>query len=320
MWVVQLPRFFLEKSLNPYRDFNIWVNSFIFSENFVMQAKETLGEESAYYSLCYLRDLVGGTLVYWLTAGVWHVLIYVIFVNEIFHKRDRPLPTWGTIVDQILLSQFSLFIYAGLPVISEYLIENNMTMVYFYVEDIGGWANYFACLAAYLFCVEFGIYWMHRTLHTNKFLYKYIHALHHKYNKPLTLTPWASIAFNPLDGILQASPYVFFLLCVPVHYFTHVFLLFFSGVWATNIHDAVWGDTEPIMGAKYHTMHHTHYHVNFGQFFIFWDWVYGTLKSPDRDLVEGKKGASSKDLPNLPAEDKKTIDVSSNKCESLKVE
>jgi hypothetical protein len=25
---------------------------------------------------------------------------------------------------------------------------------------------------------------------------------------------------------------------VPVHYFTHVFLLFFSGVWATNIHDA----------------------------------------------------------------------------------
>lgn len=26
---------------------------------------------------------------------------------------------------------------------------------------------------------------------------------------------------------------------LPVHYFTHVGLLFFSGVWATNIHDAV---------------------------------------------------------------------------------
>jgi hypothetical protein len=24
-----------------------------------------------------------------------------------------------------------------------------------------------------------------------------------------------------------------------VHYFTHIFLLFFSGVWATNIHDSV---------------------------------------------------------------------------------
>ncbi len=47
------------------------------------------------------------------------------------------------------------------------------------------------------------IYWMHRTLHTNKFLYKYVHALHHKYNSPETLSPWASIAFNPLDGVLQ---------------------------------------------------------------------------------------------------------------------
>jgi lathosterol oxidase len=63
----------------------------------------------------------------------------------------------------------------------------------------------------------------------------------------------------------QASPYVFFLFFVPVHYFTHVFLLFFSGVWATNIHDSVPFDTEPIMGAKYHTIHHTHYHYNFGQ-------------------------------------------------------
>lgn len=44
---------------------------------------------------------------------------------------------------------------------------------------------------------------MHRTLHENKFLYKYVHALHHKYNKPSTLSPWASVAFNPLDGILQ---------------------------------------------------------------------------------------------------------------------
>lgn len=46
---------------------------------------------------------------------------------------------------------------------------------------------------------------MHRTLHTNKFLYKYVHALHHKYNSADTLSPWASIAFNPLDGVLQVS-------------------------------------------------------------------------------------------------------------------
>ena len=52
---------------------------------------------------------------------------------------------------------------------------------------------------------------------------------------------------------------------VPMHYFTHMFLLLFSGVWATNIHDSVFFDSEPILGAKYHTLHHTHYHYNYGQ-------------------------------------------------------
>merc|ERR1711998_161572 len=145
------------------------------------------------------------------------------------------------------------------------------TKAYFYIDEVGGWGYFWVYFVLYIACVELGIYWMHRTLHTNKFLYKYVHGLHHKYNQALTLTPWASIAFNPLDGILQASPYVFFLFFVPVHYFTHVFLLFFSGIWATNIHDAVWGDSEPVMGAKYHTVHHTHFHYNFGQFFVFCD-------------------------------------------------
>ena len=29
---------------------------------------------------------------------------------------------------------------------------------------------------------------------------------------------------------------------------------------------------------RYHTIHHTHYHYNYGQFFVFCDWFWGTLK------------------------------------------
>eukprot|EP01047_Picozoa_sp_COSAG01_P058199 COSAG01_NODE_6825_length_3482_cov_3.105528_2_plen_179_part_00 len=46
---------------------------------------------------------------------------------------------------------------------------------------------------------------------------------------------------------------------------------------ATNIHDTLHGDTEPIMGSKYHLIHHTHYNRNYGQFFIVCDWLWGTL-------------------------------------------
>jgi lathosterol oxidase len=104
------------------------------------------------------------------------------------------------------LAQASLFMYAGLPILSEYIIENNYTKVYFFVDEVGGWGMFWAYHVLYMLFVEFGIYWVHRTLHTNKFLYKYIHGLHHKYNKASTLTPWCSIAFNPIDGLLQVRP------------------------------------------------------------------------------------------------------------------
>ena len=80
-----------------------------------------------------------------------------------------------------------------------------MTRCYYYLDEVGGLLPATLYLLAYIVCVEVGIYWMHRTLHTNKTLYKYIHGMHHKYNKASTLTPWASVAFNPLDGILQVA-------------------------------------------------------------------------------------------------------------------
>lgn len=254
---------------NPYREFNNLVNSkfmdFFHLTSVGDWAINTFGEEGGYYFQCYMRDLVGGTFVYWLTACVWSFFIYRVYVDELFHNKNRPLPSIEIAIDSILLAQSSLFVYASLPVISEFLIESGVTHVYFYVSDVGGWPFYFLFMAIYIFLVEVGVYWVHRTEHTNKFLYKYVHGLHHKYNKHATLTPFCSIAFNPIDGMAQASPYVICLFLVPCHYFTHVFLLFFSGIWATNIHDAMWGDTEPVMGSKYHTLHHTHYIYNYGQ-------------------------------------------------------
>lgn len=250
---------------NPYRDFNEWVNGLFFPKSFSDYMISQLGNSFGYYATCYLRDLVTGSMVYWLTAGTWHILIYRVWGHELFTSKGRPFPSGELIRSQMRLAQTSTIIYAMLPIFSEFLIESGVTKTYFYVEEIGGWGYYALYFILFIALVEVGIYWMHRKLHEVKFLYKYVHGLHHQYNKPSALTPWCSIAFNPLDGILHASPYVAALFFVPMHYFTHMFLLFFSGVWATNIHDSVFFDSEPILGAKYHTLHHTHYHYNYGQ-------------------------------------------------------
>jgi len=232
-----------ENAYNPYREFNSLINSIFFKlsglEFLSRLVIEAFGVENGYFAECYLRDLVAGTAVYWIAAGLWDLVIYRILGERLFTSKGRSLPSKEVIIDQMCLAQAAIFMYAGLPVLSEYIIEKGYTKCYFYLDQVGGWKMYFLYLFLYIAFVEVGIYWVHRTLHTNKFCYKYIHGLHHKYNTAATLTPWASIAFNPIDGLMQASPYLIGLFFLPVHYFTHIGLLFFSGIWATNIHDTV---------------------------------------------------------------------------------
>lgn len=269
---------------NPCRNFNAWINSIFFSCRVAAWFIHKLDDnvEWAHYALCYMRNFIAAMFVYYGTAGIFHYFCYVHPQSKkIFEDQQRKRPSWETIKGQIKLSQMSLMVYTMLPVVDEYLIEGNYTRVYHTVQEIGGWQNHIATMSLYFFCVEIGVYWMHRTLHTNKFLYKHVHLKHHDYNTPESLTPWASIAFHPLDGMLQASPYIYLLPFIPCHYLTHLCMVFFTAIWATYIHDAMDWNVDPVMGSKYHTVHHTHYIYNYGQIFTFCDSYWGTLRVPD---------------------------------------
>jgi lathosterol oxidase len=282
---------------NPCRNFNAWINSIFFSCNVAAWIIHQFNDnvEWAHYALCYMRNFIAAMVVYYGTAGTFHYFCYVHPQSKlIFEAQNRKRPTWETMKGQIKVSQAALMVYTCLPVLDECIIESGYTKVYFTIQEIGGWQNHIATMLFYFFCVEIGVYWMHRTLHTNKFLYKYVHLAHHDYNTPETLTPWCSIAFNPLDGMLQASPYVYLLPFIPCHYLTHLGMVFLTAVWATYIHDAMDWNVDPIMGSKYHTVHHTHYIYNYGQIFTFCDWYWGTLRLPEGPTGVKKPRTSKK--------------------------
>lgn len=192
--------------LNPYRDFNHWINSLFFDffklNHVAEMVIEKFGAENGYYVNSYIRDFCLGTAVYWISGAIWHVFIYHIFAKQLFIDKGRPFPSNAIIMEHMVVAQSAVFVYAAVPVVSQYLIENNYTKTYFYVGEVGKW-NYVIHLIFYIICFEIGVYWMHRLEHESKFLYKYVHGLHHKYNTHETLSPWSSIAFNPLDGVLQ---------------------------------------------------------------------------------------------------------------------
>jgi Delta7-sterol 5-desaturase len=53
---------------------------------------------------------------------------------------------------------------------------------------------------------EWAIYWIHRYLHDNQTLYVWLHKTHHIYNNRGSLSPFAGLAFDPVDGLMQVRP------------------------------------------------------------------------------------------------------------------
>lgn len=229
----------------------------------------------------WLRNYIGGTLLYLVSGFLWCFYIYYLKRNAYVPKDS--IPSYMAMKLQIIVAMKAMPWYCALPAVSEYMVESGWTKCISTIAEIG-WPMYIVYLACYLVLCEFGIYWMHRVLHDIKPLYKHLHATHHIYNKQNTLSPFAGLAFHPLDGILQALPHVICLFIIPTHFKTHISLLFCEAIWTANIHDCIHGRVWPVMGAGYHTIHHTTYRHNYGHYTIWMDWFFGTLRDPQEDF------------------------------------
>lgn len=54
------------------KEFNAWVNSFLFSERVFEWAGDAMGPKAAHYFLTYVRNFLGGSVLYYVTAACWH--------------------------------------------------------------------------------------------------------------------------------------------------------------------------------------------------------------------------------------------------------
>jgi len=176
---------------------------------------------------------------------------------------------------EMWVSTWSLFIMAGLTaVVDMFILISGKSKLYKNIDDYG-WAYFIISPALFLIFTDTLIYWIHRCLHWPS-LY-WLHKLHHKYKET---TPWSAFSFHPLDGFAQGFPYHIFIMVFPMHSRLYAATLMMVGLWTVNIHDRMtfrlWG----VNGAAHHTIHHTKFNYNYGQYFTFWDHVFGTFKDP----------------------------------------
>jgi lathosterol oxidase len=124
------------------------------------------------------------------------------------------------------------------------------------------------------------IYFIHRGLH-HRLIYKHLHKTHHRWIVP---TPFASHAFQWLDGFLQSSPYHLYAFLFPLHKLAYLFFFVFVNFWTVSIHDGNYSVPklfQPFVnGAAHHNDHHQYYDCNYGQFFTLWDRLMNSFRMP----------------------------------------
>lgn len=200
-------------------------------------------------------------------------------VKEKDGSYSRPNMAWwrrdgAQIRAEIFTSLWSLFIMAGMTAPLELLMMNGYGQVYHSIDDYG--MAYFI-LSPFLFIIftDSLIYWIHRGLHWGP-VYK-LHKLHHRFKET---TPFSAFSFHPIDGWAQGLPYHLFVLFFPMHSILYTISVALVGLWTINIHDRVTLNLWGVNGAAHHTVHHTKFNYNYGQYFTFWDRVCGTYMDP----------------------------------------
>lgn len=156
----------------------------------------------------------------------------------------------------------------------------------------------------FLIFTDFCIYFIHRGLH-HPLIYKSLHKPHHKWIMP---TPYASVAFHPVDGWMQSVPYHVFPFLFPLQKFAYLGLFFFVQIWTVLIHDGEYVSDSPILnGAACHTMHHLYFNYNYGQYTTLWDRLGGSYRKPNEELFRRESKMGQKEWEKQVAEMEKVV-------------
>lgn len=224
------------------------------------------------FFVTWLFLYIGSLLVYF-TFGALDYIIYYVWMGS--HLQPSNPDKKPNITREISMSVKSLFVMSGFSTPAEVLIQLGFSKEY---TDPAQYGYLYLIVSPVLFiafsdCI---IYFIHRGLHS-RLLYRHIHKPHHSF---VHTSPFAAFAFHPVDGYMQGVSYHIFVFLFPFHAAVHLVSLIIVSMWTINIHDRVTWGIPGINGAAHHTIHHTTYKSNYGQYFTLWDKLCGTFRDP----------------------------------------
>ena len=161
---------------------------------------------------------IGASGLYWVFSALSY---YFIFDRRLEH---HPRFLKNQIRQEIVASMWAVP-FINVLTVPFFLAEvRGKSLLYTNIDEYG-WTWMVVSTIIFMIWNDFLIYWIHRFEH-HPTVYKYIHKPHHRWigeclrssssgrdfeNRPANSiqvpTPWAALAFHPLDGYVQSLPY-----------------------------------------------------------------------------------------------------------------
>ncbi len=218
---------------------------------------------------------------YVITTVFFYILFYILlkqsFKNRKIQKKEVETKLIKHEIKNSLLSilLFSVFIF-----IIFYSPLITYSKIYTKISDYS--IGYFiATIAVMLIAQDTWFYWAHRLMH-HKFIFKYIHLVHHKSTNP---TPFAAYSFHPIEALFESLIFYIVLFIIPIHPLALTIAVYLSLL--INAYGHLGYEIFPksirrtllfkiINSSVYHNMHHKNFKGNYGLYFRFWDRIMGT--------------------------------------------
>jgi Delta7-sterol 5-desaturase len=223
-------------------------------------------------------------LRYFILALIAFVIFYILRREAWrFRRIQKKFPLQKDYVREIAYSIATTFIFAVIGYLVFLTPFVKYTQVYYKIEDYGTVYFYLSILMMIVLHDTY-FYWTHWLMH-RKAVYKYVHRVHHISTNP---SPWAAMAFHPLEAVIEAGIIVLIAVAFPVHPLAIGLFLLFMMIY--NVYGHLGYELYPkgfsksmigkwINTSVNHNMHHQQFTGNYGLYFLFWDRLMGTVQS-----------------------------------------
>ena len=245
----------------------------------------------------------------WVLFNLFFIILYkleVPFIEKYKAQKikwpwaDSDTTSWNELIISTIKVMFlNHFIVIPILLFPNYILNK---CPYRLTNDFPTHFEFFYQTTFFIICEDFFFYWTHRFFHI-KSIYPLFHKIHHKYQNTISVSAEFTHPVEFLIGNLFPSAIGPLILGSRVHIGTYALWLVLR-IWKTT--EAHSGYDFPITpfgclpftgSSRFHNYHHLHFKGNYGSFFIFWDYLCGTINKRYISIIENE-------LPINPYEEK----------------